>query len=418
MKRLVAASALAAIAVVGCSSTASVSPSPSQAAASNAAATTAPSETAPSSAPATAAPELWSAPARTTTPMSATDAAAVDAAVKKALADSSDATPGAWVGVWSPTKGFYVQAYGNAVMPGTAATVADHNYIGSLTKTVTATAVLQQVAAGTMSLGDTVARLDPALAETFPAIADITVEQLIGMTSGLPDYANEPKGVIGMVATDPTRQFSAEDLIRIGLEANTIQAPGTPGYSTTNYIILGELLAAVTGKSPEDVINGVFEQAGMTQSALLPPPAALPDPSSHGYLGTLGAAEVAAFGGPTLDGTTDVTDWRLDWGRAGGGAHSTIEDLGTWGSLGLGTALLPKALGDARLSSTNLTLAGPYGLGIIDMGNGWIGHSGQVLGWEALVKMNTETGAVMAIMVNSSAGLSGVETAVEPFAAE
>ncbi len=404
MNRLVAPAALAAI-VVASLSTATVSQSPSPAAASS-----------PLTTPAA---ELWSAPARTTTPMSPTDAAAVDAAVEKALAESIDGTPGAWVGVWSPTKGFYVQAYGNAVMPGTAATVGDHNYIGSATKTVTATAVLQQVAAGTMSLDDTVAKLDPALAETFPAITDITVEQLLGMTSGLPDYANEPKGVIGMVATDPTMQFSAEDLIRIGLAANTIQPPGTPGYSTTNYIILGELLAAVTGRSAEDVINGVFEQAGMTQSALLPPPAALPEPASHGYLGDLGAGEVAMFGGPTLDGSTDVTDWRLDWGRAGGGAYSTIEDLGKWGSLGLGTALLPKALGDARLSNLHETpLAGPYGLGIQDFGDGWIGHGGQVIGWESMVKQNPETGAVIVVMVNSSDGRGDVDKALEPFATE
>ncbi|MFO1541319.1 MAG: serine hydrolase domain-containing protein [Chloroflexota bacterium] len=351
--------------------------------------------------------------------MSSTDAAAVDAAVKKALAGSIDATPGAWVGIWSPTKGFYVQAYGNAVMPGTAATVADHNYIGSATKTVTATAVLQQVAAGTMSLSDTVAKLDPALAETFPAIADITVEQLIGMTSGLPDYANEPKGVIGMVATDPAKEFSAEDLIRIGLAANASKPPGTPGYSTTNYIILGELLAAVTGKSPEDVINGVFAQAGMTDSALLGPPATRPGPASHGYLGNLGAGEVAMFGGPTLDGSTDVTDWRLDWGRAGGGAYSTIEDLGTWGSIGLGTAFLPKALGDVRLSSLHTTpQAGPYGLGIQDLGDGWIGHGGQVIGWESMVKQNPKTGAVIVVMVNSSEGRADVDKALEPFAAE
>lgn len=405
MKPLVAPAILSALAVVGCFSTAALAQSPSPAAASS-----------PLTTPAV---ELWSAPPRTTTPMSTTDAAAVDAAVNKALAGSIDATPGAWVGIWSPTKGFYVQAYGNAVMPGTAATVADHNYIGSATKTVTATAVLQQVAAGTMSLDDTVAKLDPALAETFPAIADITVEQLIGMTSGLPDYANEPKGVIGMVATDPAKEFSAEDLIRIGLAANTIQPPGTPGYSTTNYIILGELLAAVTGKSPEEVINGVFAQAGMTQSALLPPPAARPEPISHGYLGNLGAGEVKAFGGPELDGSTDVTDWRLDWGRAGGGAYSTIEDLGTWGSLGLGTAFLPKALGDARLSSLHETpQAGPYGHGIQDLGDGWIGHGGQVIGWESMVKQNPETGAVIVVMVNSSEGRADVDKALEPFAAE
>jgi D-alanyl-D-alanine carboxypeptidase len=349
--------------------------------------------------------------------MSAADSAAVDAAVTSALNGSIDATPGAWVGIWDPDTGWYVQAYGNAALPSTAASSADHNFIGSLTKTVTATAVLQQVAAGTIALSDTVADLNPALAAEFPPIADITVEQLVGMTSGLPDYANEPKGVIGMVATDPTTQFSPEDLIRTGLAANEISPPGTPGYSTTNYIILGELLRSVTGKTPEELVNGVFAEAGMSESAL-PDPASMsrPQPASHGYVGELGSSEIAAFGGPTLPGDTDVTDWRLDWGRAGGGAYSTIEDLGTWGSLGLGTALLPKELGDARLNSIHDTgAAGNYGLGIQDLGDGWYGHSGQVIGWEALVEQNVNTGAVLALMVNSTDGLGDIQSAVEPF---
>lgn len=411
MRRIAWAGLTTVLALAACASPSALDPAPSS---------SSPEVAATSSTEATSpAGQMWSVPARTTSPMNEEDVAAVDAAVAKALDESADETPGAWVGIWSPSKGFYVQAYGEAILPDTAASVADHSYIGSLTKTVTATAVLQQVAAGRMSLSDTVADLDPMLAQTFPPVAGITVEQLLGMTSGLPDYANEAKGVVGMVAQDPTRAFEAEDLIRIGLAANTMSPPGTPGYSTTNYIILGEILKAVTGQDPEDLINAVFAEAGMTQSKLnTPPDQDRPSPVNHGYAGALGASEIEAFGGPAMAGDTDVTEWRLDWGRAGGGAYSTIEDLGRWGSLGLGTALLPQQLGELRLSSTHDTgAAGLYGLGIQDLGKGWFGHSGQVIGWEAFVAQNVETGAVVAVMVNSTSGLGDVESAVWDFVA-
>ena len=354
----------------------------------------------------------WSQAPLPTQPMNDADASALDNAVTQALAEGLDGAPGAWVGVWLPDKGVHVAAYGKAT-DSADATIEDHNYIGSLTKTATATAVLQLVDQGTIALTDTVADLDPALAEKFPPIADITLKDLLTMNSGLPDYGNEPKGVIGMVANDPTSTFSAEDLIRIGLEANEIRPVGTPGYSTTNYIILGEVLAAVTGKTPEELVTGVFAQVGMTQSALLTPGDPRPAPASDGHLGVLGAIAVVQFGGPQLSETTNVTDWTMSWGRAGGGAYSTITDLGLWGASGLGNTLLSQSLGDARLTDTVETPdAGPYGYGIIDYGNGWYGHSGQVIGWEAEVRDNPETGAVIAVMVNSTESLGDITSAV------
>ena len=136
--------------------------------------------------------------------------------------------------------------------------------------------MLQQVADGTMSLDDTVGKLDPALAETFPAIADITVEQLLGMTSGLPDYANEPKGVIRMVATDPSIQFSAEDLIRIGLAANTIQPPGTRSIRTPLWSGLPD---SSSGPSSRERASRVSSSDTRARCARLPIAAKAQNPS-------------------------------------------------------------------------------------------------------------------------------------------
>ena len=118
--------------------------------------------------------------------------------------------------------------------------------------------------------------------------------------------------------------------------------------------------------------------------------------------------------GVTETATTDVTAWTQDYGKEGGGAYSIIGDLATWGGTCLGNSLLPPAMVEARLNTHHIEGVGDYGLGIIGFNSPWYGHSGQVLGWESDVYCNTNTGAVFALMVNSTDGLYLSETLRDP----
>ena len=71
--------------------------------------------------------------------------------------------------------------------------------------------------------------------------------------------------------------------------------------------------------------------------------------------------------------------------------YSTLADLGTWAGTGLGTSLLPADLAAMRLATQKIP-EGYYGLGICDWGQVWVGHTGQLNGWESLVAYNTTTG--------------------------
>ena len=128
----------------------------------------------------------------------------------------------------------------------------------------------------------------------------------------------------------------------------------------------------------------------------------VPAPTAHGYLGAAYGPEAAKVN-PSLSATSDTTDWAMEWGKEGGGATSTIDDLATWGGTCLGTSLLPKKVATLRLRTTPIN-AGNYGLGIIRAGD-WLTHSGQVIGYEANVACNPKTGAVVAYAVNSTEGL-------------
>jgi D-alanyl-D-alanine carboxypeptidase len=349
--------------------------------------------------------ELWNGPALTTTPMSDADAAVIDQTVQDAIAELPDLA-GLWIGVWDPDKGYHLQAYGDAVKDGEPATIDQHGRIGSVTKTFTTTAILQQVAEGNLSLDATIGDVLPDLATEYPDIADVTVRQLAGMRSPIQDYANT--GVtIAQVVEDPQHVFTPDELIAAGMSL-PLMDPEVGGYSTTNIIILGEMLEELTGKPVEEVVSDVARQAGMSDSALqAPEETAMPAPASHGYVGAAGAAELAGLG---LDvaADTDVTDWSPSWGQAGGGMYSTVADLGTWAGTGLGTSLLPVDLAAERLDFQAIP-EGSYGLGLFDFGNGWIGHSGQLIGWESIVLYNQDTGAAFTAIVNDTGNLTAAE---------
>jgi D-alanyl-D-alanine carboxypeptidase len=347
----------------------------------------------------------WSGAAVTTTPMSDAEVAAFDKVNKDTMAVKG-AAPGMWIGVWDPKKGWHIGGYGEAVIGGAKATDADHGRIGSVTKTFTATAILQQVAAGKLALSDTVGTLLPDLAAKYPDVAAITVEQLLSMRSGIPDYINS--GLLTQRFLDhPETVWTADEIIAAVLDKTKVD-PSVAEYSTTNYLILGEILRKVTGQAPDVVITSVATALGLKDTAL-PAPAetAMPAPASAGYIMDAGVASLKEAGGTAKSGTT-VQDATPSWGAAGGGMYSTVADMGAWGASGLGTSTLPQDLGDQRLQSQTIKPGIDYGLGIIDWGNGWIGHTGQAIGWEAVVAYNTKTGAVFVGMVNETASLIAV----------
>ena len=168
------------------------------------------------------------------------------------------------------------------------------------------------------------------------------------------------------------------------------------------------MLEKVTGKPVGQVVTDLAAAAGMKDTALpAPGDDTMPDPSSHGYVASLGQQSMKGIGLDIPVGT-DVTDWTVSWGGAGGAMYSTIADMGIWASTGLGTCLLPADLAAKRLAFKPIP-EGQYGLGILSYDHGWIGHTGQIIGWEAITLYNTQTGAAFVGIVNETGSLQGAE---------
>lgn len=138
--------------------------------------------------------------------------------------------------------------------------------IASISKTITATAILQQVEKGKLRLDDEATKHLP----DFP-YPQITIRQLLAHTSGMPSYNAFFDSVR---AENPNRIFINADFLG-GLNANKKPLMSRPGeswnYDNTNYIVLALLLEKVSGEAYGDYINKhILLPAGMNETRLFP----------------------------------------------------------------------------------------------------------------------------------------------------
>jgi CubicO group peptidase (beta-lactamase class C family) len=153
------------------------------------------------------------------------------------------------------------QGFGTADATGRPVTATTPFTIGSLSKSITATAVMQLVERGSVALDTPVQHYVPdfQLADGNAASA-ITVRQLLVQTSGLPPSAGQRP--LSQPSTDLAGQVAALDGVR------PVTAPGsTYAYSNANYVVLGRLIETVAGEPFGTYVDEhVFEPLGMTHA--------------------------------------------------------------------------------------------------------------------------------------------------------
>ena len=341
--------------------------------------------------------------ADTMSDMSAEDQAAVEAAISAGSARVADyglTPPALYVGIWDPATGSYLTAQGEA-QPGRAATLDDHYRVGSTTQTFTAAVILQLVDEGELSLDDTIGTLLPDLAAEHPELTDLTVESLLRMQSGIQDYLNVPDSVVADIVVDPSRVWTPDELIDAALQRD-VEPEGTPGYSTTNFIILQLIAESIAGTPlPELIQTRLLEPLGMSESSLPIDDPSLPEPYATGSLNGGCVAELLEDGATGVDLETDPTDWTISYAQGGGGMTSTLSDLGLWADSNSGNTFLSPDLQTPRLEA-DTPIGGPaiYGMGIFQLGDNWYGHAGEAIGWQSLVLHDPETGVSVAFASN------------------
>jgi len=326
-----------------------------------------------------------SSPANTAQ-MSAPVAAKIDEIVDDAIAKSG--IPGIVVGVWGP-KGTYTRAAGIADTTTEAPMTTDvYSRIGSATKPFTVTALLQLVDEGKVGLDDPISKYLDGITDGD----QITLRQLAGMRSGLPEYSSTEAFLAAYLA-DPQAPLTPEQLLGYVSGQPLNSTPGTQfEYSNTNIIALGLVIEKVTGNSLRDTITTkILKPLGLTHT-VFPVGNEFPEPHARGYTNQTADGSVA-----------DATDYNPSWGWAAGSMISTLDDLRQWVPALVKGDLLSEKTQKERLKALPFAEGddhAKYGLGLFNF-NGWIGHNGSLPGYKSVTVYLPEEDTTLVVLINT-----------------
>lgn len=149
--------------------------------------------------------------------------------------------------------------------------------IGSVTKTFTATIVLQLAADGRLRLDDTLERYLPGV---VPQGNKITIRALLNHRSGLANVTDYERW-LGRASQSPSTRPA--DVLRFAASQPLTFEPGSQWrYSNTNYIALGLVIEQTTGHPyRQELEHRILEPLGL-ESTELPTTRLLPDLDDEG----------------------------------------------------------------------------------------------------------------------------------------
>jgi D-alanyl-D-alanine carboxypeptidase len=343
---------------------------------------------------------------------------------------------------WQGTQGYANQEAGQFLKPD------DRFYAASVTKSLTATTVLQLAQENKLNLDDT---LDKWLPDTASQITNgdrITVRQLLNHTSGIANYTtvdnlntiNDPS-VRAKLIDDPELSTETRDAIaslkdqpltpeslqaltedpllftKLDLNSSLAQKSSTPedfiatvygqpalfepgsdfSYGNTNYLLLGEIIEQATDSNvSEQFRERIIEPLGMENTFFAPE-----EDVPGGYVQNY--ADINGDGKP--DDISDTFDPSYQISGTDGGIVTTPEDLSRF-SQGLfkGELLAPDTLEQMVSGGQE---GSEYGLGLIVSNNPSLGqdlgHTGGGAGWGTKMSYFPERDTTVVVTSNGEA---------------
>ncbi len=248
--------------------------------------------------------------------------------------------------------------------------------IGSVTKTFTATVVLQLAGENRLNLDDSIDKWLPGVIQGNGYNGkQITIRQILNHTSGIAEYSRF-KGADFM---DTKKSYTAEEIVKMGISLPPDFVPGKGwSYSNTGYVLLGILIEKITGNSyAEEIENRIIEPLELSDTFLPGNSSVIPGTKhARGYSQPDEASEIK-----------DVTYYNPSAGSSAGDMISTADDLNKFFSSLLGGKLLKEQSLKQMLTTVPVGKGAidRYGLGIFEtkLPNGvsvW-GHTGGILGF-------------------------------------
>jgi D-alanyl-D-alanine carboxypeptidase len=319
--------------------------------------------------------------------------AAVDRSELDEIADDlvAGGAPGAVVVVRTPAGTVHSASGLASREPRVEMRPDDRFRIASVTKTFVATVVLQLVAEGTLSLDDPVRRWLPDLVRSAPAV---TIRELLDHTSGIADFDEDADWVRARYS-DPGREWSARELVAIAMTHPVHFAAGTDwSYSNTNYVLLGLLVEAATGRSIGTELQNRLIRPLHLDATSFPAHTAIEGRFAHGYVG--GGSGVQLPEGQLLDVTALLSP--SGWGA--GQIVSNADDVTTFFAALMAGRLLPSE----QLAAMETSVPGhDYALGLRIVSTPCattFGNDGDFPGYRNVVLASANGDRVVSVMVN------------------
>jgi D-alanyl-D-alanine carboxypeptidase len=305
-------------------------------------------------------------------------------ALEDALAKAAGVmkTPALTASVALPSGEIWTQT----LAPGAGRKVPDRFFWASVGKAYTATAVVQLVEEGKLTLDTTLERWAPAM----PNARWITIEDLLCHVSGLYSFQADPALRAEPGYKAPERLLATAQAQPAGF------CPGAAwSYSNTGYVLLGRIIEALDAKPYHESLKArIVDRLGLEQTTILAPRQTL-----------AGLAPLAAAPGQADGATDDITTPFA----AGAVAASSSDVVRFWRGL-MANRLHGAALTKARFyrlyPMVGVSPASFYGQGVMvtDLAladpkatDTWIGHAGGLPGASAMVAYSVEKGAFVAV---------------------
>jgi CubicO group peptidase (beta-lactamase class C family) len=275
--------------------------------------------------------------------------------------------------------------------------------MASASKAFTATAVMSLVDEGTLQL-DTAVR--GILHEDLPLIDDaVTIEHLLGHTSGIGDYLDEEGDweADDYVLTVPVHELAETEAFVRAIDGFPQKFPPGDRFSYCNggYMVLALVAERASGIPFHDLVaTRVFAPAGLSQTAYLRMDA-LPGDAAIGYLD-----------GEPESLRTNVLHLPVR-GNGDGGAFTTAADMSTfWRALADGAIVSPERVSEMTEAQYRVDEEGMrYGRGMWrDLGGPGLMLVGYDAGVSASTRFDPETRLTITILSNTAEGVWTVGT--------
>jgi D-alanyl-D-alanine carboxypeptidase len=288
------------------------------------------------------------------------------------------------------------------IEPMTPMRAGDPSRIGGLTKSFTATVVLQLVRERRLALDD---RLGQWLPGVISNGDDISVRQLLNHTSGIFDYAQDPSVLAPYLEADLTHVLDRGEAIRVAAGHGPLFAPGAGfAYSNTNYLLLAMIVEAITERPfGDELTDRIFRPLGLRHTSY-PTSSDVAPSHIHGYL--------------QVDTETlfDVTPWSPTFYGPAGAIVSSTDDVARFYRALLTGQLLDRAglramktidpVATGGVPDSGI-LGGGWGLGLLreelPCGVAW-GHDSEIPGYMTAAWNSADASRQVVVVVNSNFG--------------